>query len=621
MSAATASEHYLGAQVCAGCHKTIAATQANTAMAKTWHGTLTSSLPASFDTSKTEGTGSPTTYNVRRRADHFDYSLVTPSGRRLTLPVSVIVGGKRHGLSFLERIEKIDEIPLDRPSLIEGRYAYNSAHNELVLSPGFALEKPRTFEDAVGNVLSVPFEQRCLQCHGKPDTLGAGKEGGVHCESCHGPAFGHLSAVGKGHPQEGVLNPARLAGKEQMAVCGQCHTGFTYQSDPLPDDLLVSNQVNALSRAECFIQSGEKLTCTGCHDPHEDSPLVAQKTTNTCLSCHGAAKADRAAICPINASGECIGCHMPPVQKGSFHMTDHWIRVHPEQGLKATTHNAALRSRVQPISEFLRLIVTADRQKADDAIKSLADGKPFGKVAHDVSIDPTAPGGGYLGEMQLSQMDARLAAAAAKLSYGENSGAIEMGDRWVLLNRMPRDFKWEAGELFRQAADLKDKGDLKNAIEKDQAALSVYPYFLRAMIFMATALGEAGDVQRATEVLQFAVQSYPKDSVAQFNLALTLGSQPAQQIEAFEKAIDLDPDMLAAYESLGAALYTAGRPQEAIATFRKGLLVDPLSAKLNFNLGLALRAQGDSVESERRMSLAKKADPEIAPESRKSDKR
>ena len=607
--------------MCAGCHKAIAATQANTAMAKTWHGTVTSSLPASFDASKSEGTDPVTTYNVRRRADHLDYSLSSPSGTKLTLPVSMIVGGKRHGLSFLERVERIDDIPLDRPALIEGRYAYNAAHKQLVLSPGFALEKPRTFEDAVGNVLSPVFEQRCLECHGKPDTLGAGKEGGVHCESCHGPGFGHLSAVGKGNPREGVLNPARLAGKEQMAVCAQCHTGFTYQSDPLPDDLLVSNQVNALSRAECFIQSGEKLTCTGCHDPHQDSPHIAEATTKTCLSCHGVAKTDRAAICPINASGECIGCHMPSVQKGSFHMTDHWIRVHPEQGLKASTHDAALRSRVQPIAEFLRLIVTADRQKADDALKSLADGKPFGKVAHDVSIDPTAPGGGYLGEMQLSQMDSRLAAAAAKLSYGENSQAINMGDRWIVLSRMPRDFKWQAGELFRQASDLRERGDLKGAIEKDQAALSVYPYFLRAMIFMATALGEAGDVGRATEILQFATQSYPKDSPARFNLGLTLGSQPAQQIEAFEKAIELDPDLVAGYESLGAALYAAGRADEAMETFRKGLLIDPLSAKLNFNLGLALRARGDSAEGERHIALAKKADPEIAREDQKGHKR
>ncbi|MDQ2844043.1 MAG: tetratricopeptide repeat protein, partial [Acidobacteriota bacterium] len=98
------------------------------------------------------------------------------------------------------------------------------------------------------------------------------------------------------------------------------------------------------------------------------------------------------------------------------------------------------------------------------------------------------------------------------------------------------------------------------------------------------------------------------DSAAQFNLALTLGSEPAEQIAAFGRAIELDPDMVAAYESLGAALYTAGRQQEATETFRKGLMVDPLSAKLNYNLGLILMQQGEKAEGERRMELAQKAD-------------
>ncbi len=333
-------------------------------MAKTWQGTNTQTLPANFMASKTEGSAQagsrPATYEVRRMGGKLEYSVALPDGTKLTLPVEVVMGGARHGLSFLERIAQVDQIALDRPALIEGRYAYSVAHRELALSPGFALEKPRTYEDAVGNVLSSTFEQKCLQCHGQPNSLGAGKEGGVHCESCHGPAFGHIAAVGRGKPREGVVNPARLKADEQLQVCAQCHTGFTYQSDPLPDDLLVSNQVNALRNAECFIQSGEKLTCTGCHDPHADSPRVAEATTKTCLSCHAVLKNPHAAICPVNAQGECIGCHMPAVQKGSFHMTDHWIRVHPEQGITTPQHDRSGRSQITPVREFMRLIVAAD---------------------------------------------------------------------------------------------------------------------------------------------------------------------------------------------------------------------------------------------------------------------
>jgi len=125
-------------------------------------------------------------------------------------------------------------------------------------------------------------------------------------------------------------------------------------------------------------------------------------------------------------------------------------------------------------------------------------------------------------------------------------------------------------------------------------------------------LGQAGNVPRASEVLAFAAQSYPNDAPSQFNFALTLANQPANQIEALRRAIGLDPDMIAAYESLGAALYSAGRHDEALNTFRAGLQIDPLSAILYYDLGLALKEQGDNVAATKALSLAATLDPEIA---------
>ena len=142
-------------------------------MARTWQGTQTQALPANFIERKTEGSGTQATYEIQRAGGRLEYSATLPDGTKLSLPVEVVMGGTRHGLSFLERIGQVDQIALDRPALIEGRYAYSVAHRELVVSPGFALEKPRTYEDALGNVLSSTFEQKCLQCHGKPGSLGA----------------------------------------------------------------------------------------------------------------------------------------------------------------------------------------------------------------------------------------------------------------------------------------------------------------------------------------------------------------------------------------------------------------------------------------------------------------
>src|SRR6185437_8689035 len=93
-----------------------------------------------------------------------------------------------------------------------------------------------------------------------------------------------------------------------------------------------------------------------------------------------------------------------------------------------------------------------------------------------------------IGDTKLSDMDAKLAAAASRLQYGEASSIVDLNGRSVILRRMPRDFKWQAEQLFQRASALKSRGDLKGAVEKDQEALQVYPYSLRALVLMGTSL-------------------------------------------------------------------------------------------------------------------------------------
>jgi hypothetical protein len=580
-------------------------------MANTWRGVLAPSLPANFDQRTLEGPDPVFRYELRRLAEGFEFSVITPQGSQTILPVEAIVGGKRHGFSFLARISQLDSIPLARSALIEGRYAY-SPHGLLVLSPGFLDQKPSDFEGALGRVLSPSFEKKCLTCHGQPNTLGAGKHGGVRCESCHGPAGPHVDSMLA--PNRAPVRPETLTSAKAMAACAQCHTGLSSvnHADPLPGDLLVSSQVPALRNSECFLQSGGNVSCTDCHNPHKDSADVADTSVKTCLRCHSLTAAQHAAICPINAVSDCVTCHMPSIQSNSFRLTDHWIRVHPEQGIKADKPSDNLRSLVPPRREYLQIIVTGDRAKANGARQRMDKGDSFYDVAHDVSIDPTAPGGGFIGEVQLAEMDPHLAAAAARLPYGGTTPIIDQGDRCIILHRLPRDFKWDANRLFEEAVHLREHGNRKGAIEKDQQALKAYPYFLRALVFMGTMLAEAGRADRASEILAFAIQSYPEDASAQFDFALTLGNAPAKQIPAFRRAIDLDPDMLAAYESLGAALASAGQMSNAIEIFRTGLTIDPLCAILYYDLGLALKNQADAAGAKQAFSLAVKLDPEIA---------
>jgi len=71
-------------------------------------------------------------------------------------------------------------------------------------------------------------------------------------------------------------------------------------------------------------------------------------------------------------------------------------------------------------------------------------------------------------------MRPELAAAARTLPYGETSGIVDMVNRWVILQRMPRDFKSEADQFFRQASALKLRGEIKGAIDKDKRISCVH---------------------------------------------------------------------------------------------------------------------------------------------------
>jgi len=583
-------------------------------MAKTWRSGA-ASLPVGYRGRATEGSTKPLEYEIERRSDGFTFSALTPDGVKTTLPAKVVMGGERHGLSFLLSIEKLGGIPLERPALIEARYVYNTPNKALAISPGFASVKPSSYEDAFGRVISPGFQEKCLTCHGEPGTPGAGTQGGVQCESCHGPGLDHVEAIRHGKTDAGIVNPNKLAADARLELCARCHIGFADRSDPLPKELLVSSQAVALRNSECFIQSGKALTCTNCHDPHRDRPPaeLEEVSVKACLGCHSGTAKPRAAVCAVNARGRCIGCHMPRVDQGVYHMSDHWIRVHPEQGIQPPKHDETLRSQVPPLREFLRIIVVDTRRKAESAAARLAKGESFSDVAHDLSLDETAPGGGYIGEMWLSEMEPKLAAAAAKLRYGETSGIVDKGNRWMILERMPRDFKLEADDLYERASSLKESGDIKGALEKNHQALQVYPYFLRALIFMGATLGEAGDVQKGSDFLAFAAQLYPNDATAQFDLGLTLGALGNHngQIQAFRRAIQLDADNIAVYESLGAALYSAGEWQSAIDVCRAGLRVDPLAARLYFNLGIMLEQHGDTEGSKRARELAAAIDPGI----------
>lgn len=576
---------YTGSQACAKCHPRIAAVQSRSNMALTWQPV---SAFAAYSKQKTEG-------SIEYRVSDLRLRVKMPGRPAVSAPVEALVGGKRHGVSFLARVREIEGAELARAPLVEARYLHASDRNDLALSPGFPADTPATWETAAGRALTPSFEEKCLRCHGAPKLSPVG-EAGIQCETCHGP--------GQSHPAKPILNPAKLSNEQSIELCAQCHAGFSELADPLPQDVLISSQATAMRQSECYIQSDRGFSCLSCHDPHQNSRADDPAYVKTCLGCH-AAGAGKAASCPVNAKDKCIGCHMPTEQSGTFALTDHWIRVHPGSFAPRQSHTD-----IPPRRVFLRMLMVAGKSEADEMHRQLVQGASFFELARRHSIDPSAASGGFAGEMWIANMDGALAGAAARLAPGQISDVVASGGNYVILQRMPRDFRAQAIALEEAGSALKDKRQFDLAIAKYQQALQLNPYFLRALVFLGVSFGEKGEKERAAAALEQAALLFPKDPSAHYNLGIAYGAlgRNAEEIAEYRKALDLEPSLVPAWMNLGAAFLSASRPDQAADIYHQGLQMNPLSAALYYNLGLIKQQQGNAGEARRAFTAAEKID-------------
>ena len=101
---------FAGPETCTPCHRAISDSQSKTAMSNTWHGSAASSLPPDFHERKEEANGK-VAYEVRRAGDLTEFSVVNAGRIKVTAPVRAMVGGKRHGLSFLLGMDQFGAFP------------------------------------------------------------------------------------------------------------------------------------------------------------------------------------------------------------------------------------------------------------------------------------------------------------------------------------------------------------------------------------------------------------------------------------------------------------------------------------------------------------------------------
>jgi tetratricopeptide (TPR) repeat protein len=305
---------------------------------------------------------------------------------------------------------------------------------------------------------------------------------------------------------------------------------------------------------------------------------------------------------------------MPDQIRGAFAIAEHWIRVHPAQNVKVPTYNPALRTTITPNHLYLRILVSDSVDAASSIHQQLLSGGSFFELARANSIDRgTAVNGGYLGDLKASQLDPAWSAAALKLQPGEISDVVEANGKYVVLQRMSRNFREDAQAVFNKAMDLRKQGKQQESVNELLEALKIYPHFLRALTYLGVTYAEAGSPQTAVGILGIATRLYPQDAGAHFNLGVAYGAMGnPDEIAEYKKSIEIDRDSVPAYLNWGGALYSKGQYEEAIQLYRQGINVNPVNASLHYSLSTALDREGKKQEAEAEMTLAGKIDPKYA---------
>ena len=322
---------YVGSQACAVCHAGKAATQAATPMAH--------ALEPADDVKVLRRNPRLTfrsgayRYQILHQNNRATYT-VSDGVTTITEPILYSFGMGKLGQTYVFR---------HNGALYESRVTYYESLRGLDFTGGQQQLVSTTVEEALGRRLNLEDARSCFGCHAPSAVSGSELQldhftPGVTCESCHGPGARHLAAIKAGQfddPQ--IFNPGKLDGISlSQEFCGSCHRGFG-QVMQLPAQGGANNirfQPYRIFNSRGHNKRDSRISCTACHDPHEEIKRDAAFYDAKCLACHlSDAKEARtatrmAAACPVGRQ-QCASCHMPKIEQPEMHskFTDHWIRI------------------------------------------------------------------------------------------------------------------------------------------------------------------------------------------------------------------------------------------------------------------------------------------------------
>jgi hypothetical protein len=338
---------YVGSKVCFGCHAQIYRSYFVTDMGRSMAAASEVNDPKIPSEATVAAPTPGRVLRVYRDAAGWHQSETEPGVFVDEHKLEYVIGSGANGLTFLvTRGSDLFQAPL----------SFYSKPRKWDLSPGY---------ESADIGFSRPIAEQCIACHsGRGWSTASHNEPAIGCESCHGPGERHAKTHGA------IVNPAKLAPRLAEDICVYCHqrgdTRITQPGKRLADfrpgqplietvvilkvppkaderddsDLLEHDSAMKLSR--CFRESGGKLSCLTCHDPHvQPSPKEAANYFRAkCLTCHTEAscRLPKPARLAHDPPDDCAGCHMPKRNIAVIShsaLTNHRIPARPDEPVPA----------------------------------------------------------------------------------------------------------------------------------------------------------------------------------------------------------------------------------------------------------------------------------------------
>jgi predicted CXXCH cytochrome family protein len=261
------------------------------------------------------------------RSDDGVRATIDDGGNLMDLPYQWAFGAGRQAITFVSRVSS--------EWYVEHYPTWYTVTHSWGATPGHSAVHPSSIAEAAGVLYKIADPQfgiaGCFECH-STGPVSFKKEGevvvtelGVRCESCHGPGSDHAR-----DPNHNLLKARRTA-DEMNEFCGRCHRPPGGSGGAIDWNYAwnVRHQPMYLSRSACFLQSRGALSCTTCHDPHAAVLASLAEVNRKCVGCHANASRMHASRTGVEASSDCVDCHMPRVSpEPPLRFTNHWIGIY-----------------------------------------------------------------------------------------------------------------------------------------------------------------------------------------------------------------------------------------------------------------------------------------------------